>query len=592
MRTKNKMITLLMVFLLTVMSVLPVYAASNSQDGVSISVTTNQQKYNRNENISVTVNVHNANAFAIENVTVETHTPSGYNFVGDVGTKNMASLGANEAFQMNVSGNTTNLINVGTGSATQTGDYNGIILWSILLMIALMGTVGLSIVYRKNRKGFLSLILCLVLISGLLPANMLQLSAANPNPVQTVSAYETIEVDGKQIEVGASVSFQFPGTDEEDVTEDITDNTTESTTPSTPEAGGNTGTGGENNESSEGGDVGSGDSGSDDSGNGEGGSGGSGSGDSGSEDGGSGDSGSGSGDSGSGDSGDSGSGDSGTTVPDYPENLLTGNGGFENELTDWNPANLTNWTVTANSDSRRTGVGSALLTSSAENAPSAAVTMSYQGTKENLAANTEYTLMAWVRTEAGKPLQTTVADGVPGISVYFNSSDTTATKYNISQPPVSDTEGMWQRISVNFTTKDVTNPTGTVYLRMKEGTYGTVYVDDVALYETAKVNFDAPDKEVDSSSAYPDNLLTGNWGFENNLKDWNDSGLKTWVTKADKEYSHTGKGSALLTVSKENAQSGSVTMAYSGTKETLKANTEYTMMGTYCRTIADDGCKW
>jgi len=607
MQKRKRIFTILLALMLCFISVIPVQAATNTQDGVEISVNTDQQSYRQNQNITVSVTVKNVNAFPLEDVTVETIAPTGYKLQGDTGIQHMATLGANESSSTTINAKIVvdTVANV-IVNASQTGDGSNLIIWTVFMGIALAVTCLLGFVYRKNKKGLISLLLCLMMLSSLLPANILNVSAANSNPTQSLSVYETVEVDGKSVQIGAAVTYKFPSNEEAEAETDSAANSENTVTPGeseTPDSGsgdsgssetpdsGDSGSSetpdsgnSDSSETPDSGDNGSGDSGSSDTGSGD-----SGNGDSGSGDSGSGDSGetgsgdSGNDDSGSGESGDTGSGDSGSTTPTYPDNLLTGNWGFENGLADWGTSSMYGASAAANGAYSRSGTGSVYFSIDKDDVQTSAPVLAYGGTREALQPNTEYTFMAWIRTDVNKPLQTDVASDTPGFQVYFRSSDTTETQYNISQPAVADTEGMWQRVSVNFTTKsDVTAPTGIFYIRLKAGTYGGVYVDDVALYKTAEVDFTAPDKEADKGNmlenAYPENLLTGNGGFESGLSDWSTTKLTNWTVTANGEYRHTGSGSALLTTTADNAPAAAVTMSYGGTREQLSANTEYTLM--------------
>ena len=106
------------------------FAASSSQDGLEVTLTTDKESYSQSEQIVATLTVTNTNEAEISNVSLENVIPEGYTLAdGSEATKQFESLGAGETVTLtvtyvadSVSGDEAN---PGNGDSTGSGDNSG-----------------------------------------------------------------------------------------------------------------------------------------------------------------------------------------------------------------------------------------------------------------------------------------------------------------------------------------------------------------------------------------------------------------------------------------------------------------------------------
>ena len=100
MRRFKKTLVICMAFVLLLSNLLPVYAESNIQDGVQITIQTDKESYSQGENITATVTVTNTNNYAIKNVTPTITVPDGYQLSSSEGDGTISELAANGTVTM------------------------------------------------------------------------------------------------------------------------------------------------------------------------------------------------------------------------------------------------------------------------------------------------------------------------------------------------------------------------------------------------------------------------------------------------------------------------------------------------------------
>ena len=83
-------LTVLMLFSLAGISA---SAATTTQDGLEVTLTTDKTEYTKNEQITATLNVKNTNSEVVSNVTLETVVPTGFKVVDNASsTKSIGAL--------------------------------------------------------------------------------------------------------------------------------------------------------------------------------------------------------------------------------------------------------------------------------------------------------------------------------------------------------------------------------------------------------------------------------------------------------------------------------------------------------------------
>lgn len=93
----------LTVLLCITMMAVPALAASDSQDGLEVTLTTDKEKYSKSEEIVATLTVTNTNDTAVSNVSLENLVPEGYKLAdGSEVAKQVESLGAGETVSLTV----------------------------------------------------------------------------------------------------------------------------------------------------------------------------------------------------------------------------------------------------------------------------------------------------------------------------------------------------------------------------------------------------------------------------------------------------------------------------------------------------------
>lgn len=139
MKKIKRILALLLIMILCIgMRAIPVFAASSSQDGLEVTLTTDKELYSQGKPIVATLTVMNKNKVAVSNVSLENMIPKGYKLVdGSKATKQVESLSAGETVTLTVtyivdgsnssdigSDNSNNNSGSETGSTTGYNDRN------------------------------------------------------------------------------------------------------------------------------------------------------------------------------------------------------------------------------------------------------------------------------------------------------------------------------------------------------------------------------------------------------------------------------------------------------------------------------------
>lgn len=201
-KTRKNFKSIAVLFLTLVMwiaSSFSVCAATNTEMGVEITVSTDKQEYQSKDKITATVTVKNTNDRAIENVSLECFAPEGYKAEGD-STYAVAKLDGN--------GQTATLPVTFVPAGSQS------LPWGVIAIVAILVIAGVAalLVYRKKHTGPVSLCLCAALILSALPMTMLNASEANDSC--SVSASAVVKAGGKETTIKATATFDVPAGDD------------------------------------------------------------------------------------------------------------------------------------------------------------------------------------------------------------------------------------------------------------------------------------------------------------------------------------------------------------------------------------------
>ncbi len=210
---------LVLTLLVLTATVLPASAATATQDGLVITLTTDKQQYTAQETITVTMTVENKNTFPMEDVKLDYVLPSGYNFKVQGGSAStIAKLGAGEKATRTLTHTPSK-----DSSNAQAGNNS---LWVLLAVLSAVLVTVLTVLYKKKGK-FFSILLCLVLIASMLPVSALAADAT-----KTITVTETVKVDGKDVTIKGTVTYTVP-TEEPEATKPTEPEVT--TAPTEPE---------------------------------------------------------------------------------------------------------------------------------------------------------------------------------------------------------------------------------------------------------------------------------------------------------------------------------------------------------------------
>ena len=259
--TKTILSLLLAVLLCAGLLAMPAQAAEVNQDGLQVTLTTDQASYTDDQTVTASLTVTNTNDFALENVDLSLLIPEGFEAAG--GTENslkVSQLAAGQTVTLTVTlksraaasdssddADDTSAPTEGTTAPTEgttapteattaptegttapteattaptqasatptqpqkdstnanTGDR--VLLWAALMAVSAVGMVVLFVLKRKQAVRVMCLVLCLVLLAGASPA--VHVKAAEPRRVELTAS---IQMEGTAVSLQAVVTYEIP----------------------------------------------------------------------------------------------------------------------------------------------------------------------------------------------------------------------------------------------------------------------------------------------------------------------------------------------------------------------------------------------
>ena len=202
---KGKLLRFFVSCIVVVLVIFPAaaLAASGMQDGLQLILTTDKVSYAKNEIITIHAAVTNTNSFNITGVKLDISVPT------DLTYKTTSPTGSIDL----TAGQTADLSAEAVLSSTpddmpQTGDYAPVELALLLVLLSAGALAYLLILKRKNRASFLSILLCITLMSSscfLIPSPAYALPAAKSFTVSL-----PVSVDGENYTLQATLSYSPP----------------------------------------------------------------------------------------------------------------------------------------------------------------------------------------------------------------------------------------------------------------------------------------------------------------------------------------------------------------------------------------------
>ena len=175
---------------------LPVMAATQTANGLELTLVTDKAEYAEKEQIKASLTVKNTTDAPISGLVIEHRIPKGIEVVSGKAVDLIDALGAGESSTLDVV--------LTAGLPPKTGDF-GIAAVAAAMVLSGIGLVFLS-KDAKVRKGAFSVFLCCVMVAGLLAVVPVRAQAED----LTVST--VVKVDGKDVTLSASVKQMAPGT--------------------------------------------------------------------------------------------------------------------------------------------------------------------------------------------------------------------------------------------------------------------------------------------------------------------------------------------------------------------------------------------
>ena len=219
---KRAMLTLLAVVLSVCMLVsLPVMANAEStaqQDGLLVSMETVGESFTAGEEIQISISIQNTNAYDMESISLESFIPEELTLVsGNLQTEDI-TISAGETYStmlvVVLEQNEDDPENPGgsdePGNNDQPGGGEGSpetgdVAWYFVTLMVLLVSVGAMVLVIRNKKAFkvFSLLLCLVMVATMIPANAFAVDAAR----ETITVDKTVSIDGTDYTLVSKVSY-------------------------------------------------------------------------------------------------------------------------------------------------------------------------------------------------------------------------------------------------------------------------------------------------------------------------------------------------------------------------------------------------
>jgi len=225
-------LSMIMLMLLFIVNPVKADAATfGSEDGLEVSIETDKDDYSTEDEINVSISVKNTNTYDMKGISIESLLPEGIKvksgladkaditilagekadikFVAELEKTNVIS-NESESQQnteeqttvdnsVNTSGSSTSVAN----NSVKTGDNSRVFIWISLVLVSVIGFSVAYAIKNKKFKKFLSMFLCMTLVTGCVALTNQQEALANEKTSVVVD--KNIKVDGNDYNIGAKV---------------------------------------------------------------------------------------------------------------------------------------------------------------------------------------------------------------------------------------------------------------------------------------------------------------------------------------------------------------------------------------------------
>lgn len=213
MRNLRRVQAFLVALLMSIMLfAVPVLAATVTQDGLEVTLTTDKEEYAKGEQIVVTLEVTNTNMEAVTNVSMESFLPEGYELAaGNEAVKQLEKLEAGESASLVVTyvAKEDGKPSLDDGEAAETGESAGGMIWAVLVVLSGAGIVAVLILRRKEGKKFGALLLSFVMVGVLLSGKSVSVQAAETVENRTINVSEIVGVEDAEVQLLARIVYEI-----------------------------------------------------------------------------------------------------------------------------------------------------------------------------------------------------------------------------------------------------------------------------------------------------------------------------------------------------------------------------------------------
>lgn len=203
MKTMKKLLTVLMVLLLcTTAFTVPAFAATTTQDGLEVTLSTDKNAYAKSEAIITELTVKNTGSTAVTDLSLETLIPAGYALTqNSASTMQVSALEAGESVTLKLTMMSEDVLNSNPG----TDDIP--VFWLIVAMAVLIVLVAALVSMKhQTRDRVMSFLLCAALLMAMVPAAVV--SATDNTGLNTITISENFTADGETVTLNALVRYQ------------------------------------------------------------------------------------------------------------------------------------------------------------------------------------------------------------------------------------------------------------------------------------------------------------------------------------------------------------------------------------------------
>ena len=235
-KCKKLIAAFMMTMSILVLWMVPVLAATSTQDGLVVTLSTDKVNYEKGEKIGTSISVTNQNSYALNGVDIESLIPDGYKLMdGDVSKKHVESLSAGETVELKVTycpQNNGKIIDdnldkakpgandtpatkdvstkkgkIKSTNTPKSGDNMLIGLWVVLAVLGFVILIGVQ--KKKKQINLMALMLIGVTTFTSLPIGISTIKAEETNSeISEIVVNDSVNVGDKKVKISSSIKYK------------------------------------------------------------------------------------------------------------------------------------------------------------------------------------------------------------------------------------------------------------------------------------------------------------------------------------------------------------------------------------------------